>query len=80
MYEPFPPSGRSYVAFKPQVYVDITENIPTKIMSLKAHKSQHEKYGQEWIEAIEGRARMRGFECNYKYAEVFETLRMELKF
>jgi LmbE family N-acetylglucosaminyl deacetylase len=80
MYEPFPPSGRSYVAFKPQVYIDITDTIDVKINSMKEHKSQHEKYGEDWVEAIRGRARMRGFECNYKYAEVFEALRFEIKF
>jgi len=80
MYEPFPPSGRSYVAFKPQVYVDITDTIDLKIEAMKAHKSQHKKYGENWTEAITGRARMRGFESNYKYAEVFEALRFELKF
>jgi LmbE family N-acetylglucosaminyl deacetylase len=80
MYEPFPPSGRSYVAFKPQVYIDITDTIDIKINSMKEHKSQHEKYGEDWVEAIRGRARMRGFESNYKYAEVFEALRFEIKF
>jgi LmbE family N-acetylglucosaminyl deacetylase len=80
MYEPFPPSGRSYVAFKPQVYIDITDSLDRKIEAMKAHKSQHAKYGEDWIEAITGRARMRGFECNYRYAEVFEALRFELKF
>ena len=79
MYEPFPPSGRSYVAFKPQVYIDVTDTIEIKIESMKEHKSQHKKYGEDWVEAIKGRARMRGFECNYKYAEVFEALRFELK-
>jgi len=80
MYEPFPPSGRSYVAFKPQVYIDITDTIDIKINSMKEHKSQHQKYGEDWVDAIRGRARMRGFESNYKYAEVFEALRFELKF
>ncbi len=78
-YEPFPPSGRSYVAFKPQVYIDISSTISQKTKSIRAHKSQLKKYGDEWIKAIEGRAKMRGLECNYEFAEVYEPLRLELK-
>jgi len=79
MYEPFPPSGRSYGAYRPQAYFDITETIDAKIESLKEHKSQHAKYGSDWTEAVAGRARMRGFESGYKYAEVFEVVRIDLK-
>lgn len=78
MYEPFPPSGRSYEAFKPQIYSDITETIDIKIEAMKAHKSQHDKYGPEWVEAIKGRAKMRGFESNCGYAETFELVRSKL--
>lgn len=77
-YEPFPPSGRSYVAFRPQVYVDITGSIDIKVEAMKAHRSQYDKYGEDWIEAIQGRARMRGYECGKKYAEVFEVVRLEM--
>lgn len=79
LYEPFPPSGRSYVAFRPQVYIDITSSIDTKIEAMKAHRGQHEKYGKQWVDAIMGRASMRGLECGCKYAEVFELLRLEMK-
>lgn len=79
MYEPFPPSGRSYVAFRPQVYIDITDSIPTKIKSIKAHKSQLFKYGKHWIDSVSGRAAMRGNECGAKHAEVFELLRYKIE-
>lgn len=79
MYEPFPPSGRSYNAFRPQAYFDISSTIDDKLASLRAHKSQHAKYGEQWLEATEGRARMRGFESNTKYAEVFEIVRTDFK-
>jgi len=75
MYEPFPPSGRSYVAYRPQVYIDISKTLPQKIASIKAHKSQVIKYGKAWIESVKGRASLRGFECGVKYAETFEVLR-----
>ena len=79
MYEPFPPSGRSYLPFQAQAYVDITDKISTKLDSLKAHHSQYVKYGKEhWLEAIKGRARLRGFECGHEYAEAFQALRIDL--
>ena len=78
MYEPISPSGRSYVGYRPQMYVDIGAHIDQKLSSLKAHRSQYEKYGQHWIESIEARARHRGFESGCKYAESFEVLRMGL--
>lgn len=79
MYEPFPPSGRSYMAFRPQAYFDITDTIEDKVLSLREHKSQHKKYGDDWTDAIIGRARARGFESGYKYAEVFEIVRTDFK-
>ena len=79
MYEPTPPSGRSYVAFRPQVYVDVTGYLPHKLASLKAHVSQYEKYGPAWLEAIEGRARYRGFEAGVTHAETYEVVRMGLE-
>lgn len=78
LYEPFPPSGRSYVGFKPQVYVDITDTIDDKVKSIEYHVSQVEKYGSEWTESIRGRAKLRGFESGVKYAETFELLRFKL--
>lgn len=79
MYEPIHPSGKSYIAFRPQIYIDISDTINNKIKSLKLHKSQYKKYGKDWINAIKGRAKVRGFESNHKYAEAFELLRMEVK-
>lgn len=78
MYEPTPPSGRSYVAFRPQVYVDVGHWLDRKLDALRAHRSQYEKYGDAWIEAIEGRARYRGFENGCRAAEAFEVVRMGL--
>lgn len=77
MYEPMMPAGRSYVGFRPQVYVDISDFIERKLEALKAHKSQYLKYGDEWLEAAEARCRLRGFEMGVKYAEAFEAVRFE---
>lgn len=85
MFEPFPPAGRSYMAFRPQLYVDISETIDVKIEALSQHKSELEKYGSEWLETIAARARLRGFEMiardakATKYAETFEIVRLGLE-
>ena len=77
LYEPINPSGRGYVAFRPQVYFDISGTIDKKIASLKEHRSQYKKYGDTWIEALQSRAKFRGFEMGAEYAECFELIRME---
>jgi len=80
-FEPIAPSGRSYVAFKPQMYVDIEETIDLKIQSLKCHKSEYNKFGGEnWLEGVKCRCGFRGYEIGKKYAEAFEVLREELSF
>jgi LmbE family N-acetylglucosaminyl deacetylase len=77
MYEPMMPAGRSYVGFRPQFYVDVSDFMRQKIEALKAHTSQHRKFGDAWIEAIEARCRLRGFELGVRYAEAFEAVRFE---
>ncbi len=81
LYEPIVPSGRSYVAFRSQVYVDITDYIDVKIAALKEHSSEYNKFGAEdWIEGVRCRCGFRGYEMGVKYAESFELLRAELSF
>lgn len=80
-YEPITPSGRSYVPFKPSLYVDIEPTIDLKIESLKCHQSEYNKFGAEdWIEGVRCRCGFRGYEIGKKYAEAFEILRLELSF
>ena len=80
LYEPINPSGQGYIPFRPQVYMDISQTIDKKIDSLKAHKSQYDKYTDKWIDAVVARAKFRGFEMGVDYAECFEVIRSELKF
>jgi LmbE family N-acetylglucosaminyl deacetylase len=86
MFEPFPPAGRSYMPFRPQLYVDITDTIDTKLKALATHESELKKYGPEWVETIKARAKLRGFELisndpqRAKYAEVFEVVRLNFNF
>ena len=80
-YEPITPSGRSYVAFKPGLYVDIEETMEQKKASLREHKSEYNKFGAEdWVTGIECRCGFRGYEIGKKYAEAFEILRLEMGF
>ena len=80
-YEPITPSGRSYVAFRPQLYVDIAQTIDKKLDSLREHKSEYNKFGAEnWIDGVYARCGFRGYEIGKKYAEAFEILRLELSF
>lgn len=78
MFEPITPSGRSYMAFRPQVYVAIDDVVDQKIEALKCHASEYRKYGEDWIDGILARARYRGFEMAATFGEAFEVLRMEL--
>ena len=80
-YEPITPSGRSYVAFKPTLYVDIEDTLDKKIESLKCHTSEYNKFGAEdWIEGVRCRCGFRGYEIGKKFAEAFEILRLEMSF
>ena len=80
-YEPITPSGRSYVAFKPQLYVDIESTLDKKIASLREHKSEYNKFGAEdWVEGVRCRCGFRGYEIGKKFAEAFEVLRIEIEF
>ena len=68
MYEPEYPAGRSYLGFRNQYYVDISSSFDIKMEALKSHESQILKYGDTLLEAVEARARHRGYEMGSKYA------------
>jgi LmbE family N-acetylglucosaminyl deacetylase len=76
MYEPEYPAGRSYSGFHNQYYVDISSTFEQKMEALKQHKSQVKKYGNDFLDAVEARARHRGYETGNKYGECFEVLRL----
>jgi len=61
MYEPLAPSGRSYMAFRPQFYSDIIDFIDVKLAALHAHTLQVQKYGEQWLEGVRARAKHRGY-------------------
>ncbi len=78
MYEPIYPAGRSYMGFRPQMYIDIDGYEEQKLEALKMHKTEYEKFGNQWIEGTKARAAYRGYEMGKKYAEAFEIVRCEL--
>ncbi len=80
-YEPITPSGRSYVAFRPQLYVDIEQTIDKKVDALREHKSEYNKFGgEDWVTGVHARCSFRGYEIGKKFAEAFEVLRIEMGF
>lgn len=80
LFEPIAPSGRSYVPFKPQLYVDISDFMNVKIESLKLHETEYHKFGESWITGVQCRSGFRGYEIGAEYAEAFEVLRCEFNF
>ena len=79
-FEPIAPSGRSYVPFKPQMYVDISSTIEKKLNALEMHVTENNKFGESWIKGVKSRAGFRGYEMGTEFAEAFEVLRCELSF
>ena len=78
MYEPIYPAGRSYVAFRPQMHIDIGGYEEQKLEALRQHKTEYKKFGDQWIEWTKARAAYRGYEMGRQYAEAFEIVRCEL--
>lgn len=65
-------------AFRPQFFVDITDTIEIKLNSIRAYRSQYEKFGSEiFIERIKAMAKFYGWAISCEYAECFEVIRMD---
>jgi N-acetylglucosamine malate deacetylase 1 len=75
MYETTIPGGVTEKAFRPQLFIDVTNEMENKIKSLKYFKSQNIRCGPFWIDAIIGRSLYRGYQMNTKYAEAFEIVK-----
>lgn len=75
MYEQEIPSGVTSGSFRAQAFVDISDVLDVKTNAVLAHQSQFLRYGQKWIDAINGRAAYWGFRINAKCAEAFEVVK-----
>ena len=76
MYETTIPGGITEQAFRPQLFIDISDYMEPKKSALECFESQQLRCGPIWIGAIEGRAAFRGYQLNCKYAEAFEVIRI----
>ncbi len=74
-FEPIIPGGITPYGFETNYFIDISDTIETKIKSIKSYNSQLKKFGPNWINAIYGRARLRGFQINVNYAEAFHIVK-----
>lgn len=63
------------IPFNARLYVDISSTIKTKIKAIKAHKSEYQRYGEEWINFVLHQNRNDGIEIGVEYAETFEVVR-----
>ena len=75
MYEATLPGGISAHSFRAQKFIDISDTIENKMTSLASYETQLERYGQEWLDAIRGRAAHRGFQIGRRYAEAFQVVK-----
>jgi len=76
MYETTIPGGLTENAFRPQLYIDITETFDIKTNALNCFHSQKIRSGDLWIDAVIGRCSYRGYQMNKKYAEAFEVIKV----
>lgn len=73
MYETMIPGGISSYAFRPQMFVNISEYIDQKKQSIDAYHSIFD--GNNMADAIIGRASFRGSQIGVSYAEAFEVVK-----
>jgi len=74
MFEEVILGGLTETIFKPQLFIDISKYMNKKIKSIEFHKSQ-KRSNDSWLDGLKGRAKYRGYQCNVKYAEVFEIVK-----
>jgi N-acetylglucosamine malate deacetylase 1 len=76
MYETTIPGGITENAFRPQLFVDVTQTLNLKRNALDCFDSQKIRCGPIWIDALVGRCSYRGYQMNTKYAEAFEVVKV----
>ena len=75
MYEATLPGGISAHSFRSQKFVDISDTIDAKMASLEVYETQLSRYGHGGLDAIRGRAAIRGFQIGCRYAEAFQVVK-----
>ena len=75
MYETTIPGGLTESAFRPQLYIDITETLKMKSNALECfHSQKNNRCGNLWIDAVVGRCSYRGYQMNVKYGSIFAII------
>ena len=74
MYESTMPGGITSHAFRPQMFINISEHIETKLRAVATYESMIEHY-EGWLDAIRGGSRSRGWQIGVEYAEAFEVVK-----
>ena len=76
MYVTTIPGGITENAFRPQLFVDVTQTLDIKRNALDCFDSQKIRCGPVWIDALVGRCSYRGYQMNTKYAEAYEVVKI----
>lgn len=77
-FEPIWPAA-TISLFQPQTFIDISDHYINKLNAMLMHKSQHEKYGQIWVDSIDALSRMRGIEIGVERAEAFTCIKQKME-
>lgn len=64
----------AWTSFEPTTYVDITEVMDLKMESIKAHRSQEDRYYMR-PNSVMGLNQFRGWQAHVRYAEAYEVAR-----
>lgn len=75
-YEAAIPSGIVPNPFILNYFVDISDEMDSKLEALHCHKSQIEAYGEGWISSIVARNRFWGEKFKRKYIEAFQAIKI----
>lgn len=76
MYETTIPGGITEQAFRPQLFIDISETLEVKTDALNCFNSQKARGGHLWIDAVVGRCHYRGYQIRTESAEAFEVVKV----
>jgi len=71
------------IGFEPDLWVDVSNVMDTKLKALQQHKSQiewlKEHHGIDFVEIARVCSRFRGLQVGVKFAEVFQHLRKHMQ-
>lgn len=65
--------------FAPELFIDISDYMDTKILALSSYESQINNSDSRSIEAIKALARFRGSQNSFKFAEAFKVVRILIR-